>query len=404
MRILAEAGELPPFARARVLSDTPLDGVHTIVTFEPFARLPAPVQRAYLARRLRLVPSPASLIVFEHPLYRHLSIALSHAMQIPLLHLFPRCEERYKLRIPQSGWLDEQGTAHHTHGHRIVSHVTRTHRWQRVTRDEALPTDGGFADKVSVALFSTNPDDLGLYGKPMAKNAQIWTHDYALLLDGPHAAREDLERAARALKEGGRFGYRFLYPAMRAGERELFWHLPLVARWNPESNRSALFSPRLAQAPLGYVSAEAASGDAPPIELSPRLLARDGHEEAATIFAHERGHLRLTTSFNARKLLEARALLGEPLAPSPARALLRSRRTRAWRVARAARRIVVRRRARRSPRVRAAQGAGRGYGPRRAGHLLGNAHPRLRGAPVGTRLPSSRSVSSVRRRTPTGSP
>ncbi len=323
VRILADAADLPSFARARLLADAPLDAVHTLVTLEPFARLPPPVQQAYLARRLRLIPSPASLIVYEHPLYRRLSRALPHATQIPLLHLFPRCEERYKVRIPQSGWLDEQGPAQHPHGHRIVSHVTRTHRWQRIARDEGLPQEGKLEDRVSIALFSTNPDDLGLYGKPMARNAQIWTHDYALLLDGPRATREALEHAARAIKEGGRFGYRFLYPAMRAGERELFWHLPLIARWDPEADKSALFSPCLDGAPLGYVSAEAVLDDAPPIQLSPRLLARDGHRQAATIFAHEHGRLRLTTSFNARKLLEARALLGRPLAPSYARALLR---------------------------------------------------------------------------------
>jgi hypothetical protein len=304
------------------------DGVPTLVTFEPFDRLPDPVQRAYLARELRLVPSPASLVFYEHPLYRRLSVALPHAMQIPLLHLFPRCEESYKLRIPQSGWLDEHDPAQHAgHGHRIVAHVTRTHRWQRVARDEGLPGDGAFTDKVTIALFSTNPDDLGLYGKPMARNAQIWTRDYALLLDGPRATREELDRAAQVTDEGGRFGYRFLYPAMRAGERELFWHLPLIARLDPRTRASTLFEPALARAPLGYVSAEAVDGDAPPILLSPRLLAREGHLESATLFARERGRLRLTTSFNARKLLEARELLGEPLAPSYARALLRASKT-----------------------------------------------------------------------------
>jgi hypothetical protein len=323
VRILADSDEVPPFARARLLGDTALHSVHTIVTFTPFAHLPQPIQQAYLARQLRLVPSPASLIVHQHPLYRRLSAALPHAMQIPLLHLFPRCEERYKLRIPQSGWLDEHAPAQHDHGHRIVSHVARTHRWQRVARDEDLHPDGRFDDRVSVALFSTDPDDLGLYGKPMARNSQIWTHDYELLLDGPRATREALEHAARSLKEGGRFGYRLLYPAMRAGERELYWHLPLIARLDPGSNQGALFAPRLAGAPLGYISAEAIGRDAPPLQLSPHLLARAGHEEAATLFAHERGRLRLTTSFNARKLLEARALLGEPLSPSYARALLR---------------------------------------------------------------------------------
>ena len=324
VRILADEADVPPFARARLLRDEPLDAVGALVTFRPFARLPAAVQQAYLARRLALVPSPASLLVYEHAHYRRLASALPHAMQIPLLHLFPRCDDCYKIRIPQSGWLDEHDPAQHPHGHRIVSHVTRTHRWERVGRDDGLPGDGAFTDKVTVALFSTNPDDLGLYGKPMAQNAQIWTRDYTLLLDGPSASREAIARAAQVTDEGGRFGYRFLYPAMRAGVRELFWHLPLVAKRGPDRATSALFAPRLADGLLGYVSAESVLGDAPPLELAPHLLAREGHTQAARLFLHEQGRLRLTTSMNARKLLEARTLLGRPLPPSYARALLRA--------------------------------------------------------------------------------
>jgi len=328
VRILANPADVPPFARARLLGDAPLDGVRTLLTFCPFAELPASVTRAYLARELRLVPSPASLVFYEHPRYRHLSRALPHAMQIPLLHLFPRCEESYRIRIPQSGWLDEHDAAQHApQGERIVSHVARTHRWQRVARDESVAGDGAFTDRVSVALFSTNPDDLGLYGKPMARNAQIWTRDYALLLDGPSATREALEHAAQIADEGGRFGYRFVFPAMRAGERELFWHLPLVARLDPGSGESALFTWNLAEALLGYVSAEAVARDVPSLILSPRLLARTGHREAAALFTRERGRPGKTTSFNARSLLEARELLGEPLAPSLARALLRTSKT-----------------------------------------------------------------------------
>jgi hypothetical protein len=335
-RIFAGADEdarLPPFARARLLGDADLSTVRTLLTFVPFSRLPGAIQRAYLARTLRLVPSPASLLFYEHPRYRQLAGALPHAMQIPLLHLFPRCEESYKLRIPQSGWLDEHDPSQHAGhgaGHRVVARVARTHRWQRVARDESLVPvggehgDGAFTDKVTVALFSTNPDDLGLYGKPMARNAQIWTRDYALLLDGPRGTKAEIEHAAQVTDEGGRFGYRFLYPAMRAGERELFWHLPLVARMDAKTGKSVPFSASLEGSILGYVTAEALEHDAPPIVLAPRLLARDGHREAAAMLDCDRGRLRATTSFNARRILEARELLEQPVTPSYARALLRA--------------------------------------------------------------------------------
>ncbi len=320
VRVLADAAELPYFLRDRLLGDEPLGRVRTLVTFRPFASLPEAVQRAYLAGDLTLVPSPASLVFFEHTGYRKLEQELPRATQIPLLHLFPRIEGGYAIRIPQSGWLDErpQGKAS---GHKVVSHVVRTHRWERVPRDESLETTGAAWDKVSVALFSTDPDELELYGKPMARNAQIWRESYQLLLDGPRATRAELDRAAQVTEGGGRFGYRFFYPPMQAGGRELYWHRPLVARLDPATGRAVRFDDR---PPLGYVSAELAGSAR--LTLAPRLLDRPGHREAARFSPHEPGRLRFTTCHNARKLLELREYLGQPLPPSFARRLLHTAR------------------------------------------------------------------------------
>jgi len=277
-------------------------GIDTVVTVRPFAELPDRVRAGYLARTLRIVPTPASLVFAYHPRYRELAAALPRATQIPLLHLFPRCEDRYAIRIPQSGWLDEGG-----HGHRVVDRIARSHRWQRVARD-ASPPAGAYDDRVSTALFSTDPDVLGLYDKPLARNCQIWTADYRLVLDGPRADRDAIARAAREVGDGGRFGYRMYYPPMRAGARELFWHLPLIARPGE----------RWAPAPLGYFTAEHPAAVA--VQLAPERLARPAHVAAAALPAQ---HGRPTPSHNARKLLDAHELLGAPLTPSFARSLLR---------------------------------------------------------------------------------
>jgi hypothetical protein len=312
-RILADSGEVPAALRTRLLRGASLAGVRTLVTFEPFSRLPPQVRAAYLTGQLTLVPSPATLVFFEHPRYRELARELPRAMQIPLLHLFPRVEASCAIRIPQSGWLDESDpvTGRAPHRHRVVSHVTRTHRWQRVARDVGIQGDGMYTDKVSVALFSTEPDAVGLYDKPIARNAQIWTEDYELLLDGPRADGEAIARAAGVVDAGGRFGYRLYYPPMRAGVRELFWHIPVVARAG---------AGRFAGGPLGYVTAEAHG--APPLRLTPRLLARPAHRAAARLFERDSDRVRHTTSHNIRKLLEARELLREPVPRSLARALV----------------------------------------------------------------------------------
>jgi Peptidase family M28 len=324
VRIVAEASELlPAFARALRLEDgQPLDGVDTIVTFQPFAALPAPVRQGYLAGRLRLVPHPGSLAFFEHSGYRKLSQALPRATQIPLLHLFSHVADSYRIRIPQSGWLDELNDLKATRtNHAMVRQITRSHRWQRMARDQNVKEVETFEDQVSVALFSTDPDDLGLYGKPMARNAQIWNEDYTLILDGPRATPLEIQRASATVDRGGRFGYRFYYPPMRAGEREIFWHLPLVARLRPGAAAGDTWD---GQHFLGYARAEAPPEHPhrAPIALQPRLLARAGYLEAATIFGADQGRARFTTSHNIQKLLEFRELVGRALEPSFARALV----------------------------------------------------------------------------------
>ena len=309
-RILAEPSEIPPALHEHLLGEGSLEGLAALVTFRPFAELPAAVREGYLSRKLTLFPSPASLVFFEHPRYRELATTLPHATQIPLLHLFPRVEGSCAIRIPQSGWLDEDVDSKH----RVLSHVARTHRWQRVARDEGI-ADGAYEDEVSVALFSTDPDVLGLYDKPLARNVEIWTDEYALVLDGPRADRAAIDAAARAVDAGGRFGYRLLFPPMRGGPRALYWHFPLVARAGAGRHQGQH---------LGYVSAELAG--TPTLRLAPRVRCRPAHVAAATQFERDPGRARHTTSNNARKLLDACALLG-PLEPSFARALLRVAKT-----------------------------------------------------------------------------
>ena len=98
--------------------------------------------------------------------------------------------------------------------------------------------------------------------------------------------RERIARPLPALRAlstpGGRFGYRMYYPPMRAGMREVFWHLPLVARDG---------AGRFLEGPLGYATAEAEG--VRPLRLAPRLLARPAHLAAARLFERDVGHSRV---------------------------------------------------------------------------------------------------------------
>jgi hypothetical protein len=301
----------------------PVGDIRFLLTFRPFADLPPAIQNAYLAGSLHLLPFPGSLIFWGMRNYRMLQQQLPFAMQIPLLHLFKRHEAPHGIRVPQSGWLYEGRLTHpgpHPSLGRLRNLFKRTHRWTRVLRhqDELAVTER--EDKVAHVLFSTKPEDLGLYDKPMARNAQLWSKDFHCLLDGPHATRDDLAQAAAVLRAGGFFGYRFQYPAMRVGQHEVYWHRPIVAYLDAKTGQTSL----LADAPLGYLTAYDAEKPDPveAIELWPRLLRREPHVAAAELFLRPKTRLPYQDRVNVRKLLDSASLLSTRLHCGFARALL----------------------------------------------------------------------------------
>ncbi|HVA51518.1 MAG TPA: M28 family peptidase [Pirellulales bacterium] len=298
-----------------------LRGVRYLLTFQAFARLPGKVRQAYFSGELHLLPFPGSLVFWGAQQYLSLADELPTAVQIPLLHLFQRHEAPGGIRVPQSGWMHEPrpGTQLGEHGP-FRNTFQRTHRWAKVHRHEDELAVTQQEDKVAHVLFSAAADDIGLYGKPMARNAQVWTRDHHLLVDGPQASREQLAEAAQRLEQGGVFGYRFQYPAMRVGRHEVYWHRPLAAYFDANGEAMAIDD-----GPLGYLTAYDADRPRPdrPVELWPRLLARGPHRQAIKLFAHNHDHHYRVTAINVRKLLDAWELLDKrPLARSFARQLL----------------------------------------------------------------------------------
>jgi hypothetical protein len=300
-----------------------LSGVKYLLTFEPFERLPAPVRRAYLAGELHLLPFPGSLVFWGSTAYKKLAQEMLFAGQIALLHSIARREGPGGLRVPQSGWMHEpQGelAPGDLHGP-LRNTFQRTHRWSRVHRYEDELACTTAEDRVAHVLFSTQADDLGLYGKPMARNSQFWTHDFNCLLDGPRAAERDLIATAKRVADGGLFGYRFYYPPMRVGRHGVFWHRPLVAYLSRETGLPAV----LEDSPLGYLTAYRV--DKPdldrPVELWPRLLNREPHRLAVEGFHRDHDARYHRTAINLRKIFETRDLMNSgPLEPAFARSLL----------------------------------------------------------------------------------
>src|SRR5579871_2508227 len=304
-------GPLPSWVSPFIVDEADLASCRYLLTFTPFTRLPAPIQAAYLSGTLALLPSPATMVFWGSPLIAKLRATLPYADQLLLLACVARHEGR-GIRVPQSGWLHHKRPGHLEHDPGLGplnDTFRRTHRWQRVLRED---DDAAFAreDHMHSVLFSAHPDDVRLYGKPMARNAQIWSSDFASVLHGPAASGDDIDRAMARMKEGGSFGYRFFYPPMQVGKSAVFWHRPLVAHWNAADKSASLIDAGLG----GYFSAVDATGlpSQSIVELTPRFEARADDAPPAYICA--------TSDAQAEKLFE-RVLGAAQRRPNPSSAL-----------------------------------------------------------------------------------
>ncbi len=317
---------LPRWAAPFLLSESgPFDAVRYLLTFRPFASLPEAVRGRYLRGELQLLPFPGSLAFWGMPTFLRLAEGLPQAMQLPLLRLTGR-RRGAGIRVPQSGWLHEpgsEGLERQLHEAYLAEMFRRTHRWDRVRRHEDELAVLKREDRVARVLFSTDPEAMGLYDKPMARNAQLWTDDFRPLLDGPRATPEDIERARERVLAGGTFGYRFVYPAMRVGRYEVTWHRPLVAFVKPGESVPTL----LPDGPPGVLAAASADhpSSVPELELFPRLLQRP-LESAAVSLRGTMDHAGRFAAENILALAAAWGALGErPLPRSFARRLLKAR-------------------------------------------------------------------------------
>ncbi len=322
-----EEGPLPSWTAEFLVSDeTPLRGVKYLLTFRPFRDLPAAVRRRYLAGDLNLLPFPGSLLFWGIESYNRLGDKLRLAQQIPLLHMFERHEWPGRIRVPQSGWFHENGPSGSAAAFRerdrlpIRETYKRTYRNARAHRFDDCYV-AAHEHRLAHVLFSTKPQDIDLYHKPMARNVQLWAHDFRPLLDGPTARAAEIRAAAECVAAGGLFGYRILFPAMCVGRHEVFWHRPLVAYLDRKTNRAALVD----KAPLGYLTAyhHDATHFEQPVELWPRLLHREGNFDNIDLFRGLEENPPRKTIINVTKLLDAWNRRGrEPLPRTFARQLL----------------------------------------------------------------------------------
>ena len=316
---------LPQWARSFLVDDSSsFDRVKYLLTFRPFAFLPPDVKERYLTGRLSLLPFPGSLVFWGMPTYNRLKKKLPLAGQIPLLRLVARNRGIGGMRVPQSGWL------HDPHSNAVIPDVNgelvrdsfhRTHRWQRIHRYQDELNEVGQKVKIVKALFSTEPEAMGLYDKPMARNSHLWDHTFSLLLDGPKATRAKIMEVEKTILKGGLFGYRFFYPPMRVGMHDVYWHRPMVAYVSKKSGNVEFQSESL----MGYLAAYHADDEdmTHPVELWPRLMRRGPYLSALRDFNTGNDHYAHQTAMNMLSLMDSCQMQERrPLTRSYARSLI----------------------------------------------------------------------------------
>jgi hypothetical protein len=289
-----------------VNDNSSFDVVKYLVTFRPFSTLPQALKDKYLKGSLNLIPFPGSLVFWGMPGYLKMQKQTATAGQIPLLNIVTRNRGISGLKVPQAGWFHE---ARPGNGHDNISaellhdSFHRTHRWQRLHRYQDELNEDAKKFKLVTAFFSTEPDSLGLYDKPLARNAQIWNHEFDMILDGPHSDKKQILLAEEAILKGGLYGYRFFYPPMRTGEYDVYWHRPLVAWLSPDNDTPEISSDLITGHLAGYHRNDKSMSS--PVEMWPRFHKRPAYISALNDFNSKNDHYSHQTAFNIISLFEA---------------------------------------------------------------------------------------------------
>ena len=170
-----------------------LQGVKYLLNFEPFGSLPRDGEKEPTwLENSTWCPSRAACFSGVSRVTCRCSVNYRWPTRFPCYILWNVMRLLMASACPNPAGSTCRGPTHpspHEDFGPIRNTFRRTHRWARVHRYEDELSIPGRLDHIVHVLFSTAPNDLDLYGKPMARNSQIWTQDHHLLLDGPNATQ-----------------------------------------------------------------------------------------------------------------------------------------------------------------------------------------------------------------------
>ncbi len=307
-RILPSGNEsaLPGWTKSFIINDYSSSGnVRYLLSFRPFSLMPQMVKERYFSGNLSILPFPGSLVFYGMPGYLRLQKELPSAGQIPLHNLVARNTGINGLRVTQSGWIHEPHPDNinlEINENLIHNSFHRTHRWERIHRYQDELNEVARETGLVRVLFSTEPDAMGLYDKPLARNCHMWSHSFELLLDGPKATRKEISEVEKTILKGGLFGYRFFYPPMRSGIYDVYLHRPLVGYFSPGTGNIEIDTHSLNGYLTCYHSDDTLMSN--PVELWPRMLRRDLYMSALHDFNAGNDYYIHQTPMNILSLLD----------------------------------------------------------------------------------------------------
>jgi len=234
--LLARAG-IPVRKGIRYLSERGVEEADVVITFLPIASWPEWLKKKFFAGEVAVVPHPLTRIFADSPPHRELVRKKSQAAGFALLQELSQFGAGSKLRVPrlrplalEEKWLRRQ--------HRFSGNANERNE------DLEAPAVSSF-----VWLFDALPEVIGLYGKPTARNSQVWGITGPLagkwILDGNSADKTAIALAREKIVEDrgtSRLQMREVFPPMELNGREVIWQRPWVAWRTAEGEVGADFS------------------------------------------------------------------------------------------------------------------------------------------------------------------
>jgi hypothetical protein len=157
---------LPSWTKEYLIDDgAETNNIKYILTFRPFNKLPDGIKQQYASGNLFLIPFPGNMVLWGFQEFIRLQKTLHNAIQIPMLRLVKRDQGINGIRVPQSGWVFQQGVK----GEKsrileefIEANYIRTSRFDRFHRHEDGLIMSKKIDPVIEALFGTSLKALDL--------------------------------------------------------------------------------------------------------------------------------------------------------------------------------------------------------------------------------------------------